>query len=558
MTCIDKAYITGHFYEALDRGLILPFFHPIYRSMTGKLVCAEALARWQDPDKGLLSPADFIPALEESGLIIELDMMILRKTCAYYQKLRQRGTLLHSFSVNLSRHDFKDSGLYQRVTGILEEYDVPHEAIKLEITESLMLDDIENFKKVFQQFSKAGFTIWIDDFGSGYSSLNVLQNYDFDVLKFDMLFLRNFSSKGKQMLASLINMAKTLRIHTLAEGVETVEQQRFLLAAGCEAQQGFLYSKPLSETEMTAMIDQDPGLLESFEDKGYWNQIGQFNFLSNGPMEEFSELEHIGNDEEDFSFNSGLPLALLECTQDKSTYVYANSNYISCVNELGFSSLSELEEIINNHRSEHFLMIKKMLADAIETGVIQKVEYKTNDVYYRLCAKCLAKRTDKAMIALRLSIFDSENEEKTAREMLNYGNALFSTYELAVLLYPENNTANRIYTSRNLPKYDREKTLKMTVQKFVETEVDPVDQERYLRFLNFQDIEQRLNENAKGFIQGFFRLFLGNSTSSWHSVRVTKIPSSAEKMYILTIQTIHGNGMQILESTASEHPDMIR
>ena len=87
MTCIDKAYITGHFYEALDRGLILPFFHSIYRSMTGKLVCAEALARWQDPDKGLLSPADFIPALEESGLIIELDMMILRKTCAYYQKL---------------------------------------------------------------------------------------------------------------------------------------------------------------------------------------------------------------------------------------------------------------------------------------------------------------------------------------------------------------------------------------------------------------------------------------------------------------------------------------
>ena len=140
--------------------------------------------------------------------------------------------------------------------------------------------------------------------------------------------------------------------------------------------------------------------------------------------------------------------------------------------------------------------------------------------------------------------------------MLNYGNALFSTYELAVLLYPENDMANRIYTNKILPKYDREKDLKTTVRKFIETEVDPVDQDRYSRFLNFQDIEERLNANSKGFIQGFFRLFLGNSTSSWHTVRVTRIPSSAERIYILTIQNVHGQGAKILGQTIIEHPEM--
>lgn len=548
---IDGAYIIDHFTDALDRGLIEPYFHPIYRSMTGEIICAESLARWHDPDGGMLSPAVFIPALEESGLIIDLDMHILRKTCAFYRELIERGTPLYSFSVNLSRHDFKALDLYDRVVGILSEYDVPHKAIKLEITESLMLDDIETFKKVFLKFTDAGFDIWIDDFGSGYSSLNVLQNYDFDVMKFDMLFLRNFSARGRQMLASLINMAKTLGIHTLAEGVETTEQKEFLLAAGCEAQQGFLYTKPIPASELIKLLDKEPELPESSEDGDYWNSIGNFNFLSTNPMEENSD------EDDTFALNQGLPLALLECDQDKMEHVYANANYLECLKELGYDTPHMLDEVINNHRSDQYLMIKKMITDAVSTGKQQRVESRSNDVYYRLCAKCLAIKDDRAMLALRLSIFDSENEEKTAREMLEYGNALFSTYELAVLVYPEKGISNRIYTSVNLPKYDREKTLQLVVKKFVETEVDPVDQERYLKFLDFSTIEERLSENKKGFVHGVFRLFLGKKESTWHTVRVTRIPSSAEKMYILTIQAMFGPSVKLLEMTAIDHLDRL-
>ena len=505
----------------------------------------------------MLSPADFISALENNGLIIDLDMCILRKTCRLYKKLKERGTLLHSFSVNLSRFDFKDADLFEKVTSILKEYDVPHEAIKLEITESLMLEDIGNFRKLFQQFSGAGFSIWIDDFGSGYSSLNVLQNYDFDVMKFDMLFLRNFNAKGKQVLASLINMAKSLGIHTLVEGVETEEQQDFLLKAGCEGQQGYLLSRPVSETDLIAMIDAKPDLLEALEKKDYWNQVGRFNFLSANPLDVYPTAGINRSLNEEKYEGMGLPIALLECEQNTMKHVYVSDSFKKCLSELGFNYVNELDTLINYRRDDQYLLLKKLIDDAVATGEVQRFEYFKSNVYYRLSAKLLVRESDCAMLALRLSTFDPEREVEKTQEMLNYSSALFSTYEIAVLIYPDRNMANRIFTARNLPEFDKEKTLELIVRKFVEAQVDPVDQERYLKFLDFSIAEERTGKNPRGFTQGLFRLHWGNEPSTWHTVRLTRLPLDEERAYILTIQTIHGGGMKFLEIAALEHPDLL-
>ena len=558
MAQVNETYIIEKLPEALEKGYIQPVFQPIYRSLTGQITCAEALARWYDPDKGMLSPADFIPTLENNGRIIDLDMHILRKTCEFYKELEKRGTLLHSFSVNLSRFDFKDADLFQKVTSILKEYDVPHEAIKLEIIESLMLEDIDNFQKLFQQFSGAGFSIWIDDFGSGYSSLNVLQNYDFDVMKFDMLFLRNFNAKGKQVLASLINMAKSLGIHTLAEGVETEEQKEFLLKAGCEGQQGFLLSKPVSGTDLIALIDAKPDLLETLESKDYWNQVGRFNFLSANPLDVYPAAGINKTLNEEKFEGMGLPVALLECDQNTMKHVYVSDSFKKCLSELGFNYVNELDTLINYRRDDQYLLLKKLMDDAIATGEVQRFEYFKNDVYYRLSAKLLVRKPDRAMLALRLSTFDPEREVEKTQEMLNYSSALFSTYEIAVLIYPDRDMANRIFTARNLPEFDKEKTLKLTVQKFVEAQVDPVDQERYLKFLDFSTAEERTGKNPRGFTQGLFRLHWGNEPRTWHTVRLTRLPLDDERAYILTIQTIHGGGMKFLEIAALEHPELLK
>ena len=224
--------LADRFHDAVGSGRIRAYFQPVFRSLTQQIMGVEALARWFGRDGSMLSPADFIPELEQSGLIFELDMEILRQACALFDGLRRRGTPLQGVSVNLSRLDFGHEDLFEKVCATLDKYSVPHEAIRLEITESMMLEDTETFERIFRQFRDAGFTVWLDDFGSGYSSLNVLQNYSFDVIKIDMLFLRNMSVRGREMLASLISMAKTLGIHTLTEGVETNEQREFLLDAG--------------------------------------------------------------------------------------------------------------------------------------------------------------------------------------------------------------------------------------------------------------------------------------------------------------------------------------
>ena len=553
-----NAFFVEHFSEAIEKGYIHAYYQPIYRSMTGRLACAESLARWIDPEKGTIPPAEFIPALEQGGLIFDLDMEILRQTCAFYADLRDRGTLVHSFSVNLSRQDFLNENLADRVIETLARYDVPHDAIKLEVTESLMLEDAEAFSGVLKTLNEAGFSMWMDDFGSGYSSLNVLKNYHFDLMKFDMLFLRDFSLKGRQLLSSLINMAKSLGIHTLMEGVEEAEHQQYLHSAGCEFQQGYYFAKPVSKDEFKALLDKEISSLESSADKKYWDRIGKLNLLSARPLQEFAGMEQNPDEADIKNVGSGIPIALLECTSDKVAYVYGSDSYLLRLNDLGYESAEAWENDFNNHQSDQYLMLKKLVSDAIGKGTIQRVEYINNDVYYRLSARCLAKEKDRAMLAFYLTTFDSEKEVETAKEMLSYGNALFSTYEVVVLFYPESGIANRVYSASNLPTYDREDTLKESLQRFCKAEVLEQDQERYMKFLDFDTVFRRVDESEKGYVQGIFRMSWGGTMNNWHSVRLTRVPTTAEKAYLLTIQKMADQALAAIDLIIKEHPELVK
>ena len=555
MANITETYLIDHFYEALEKKQIQAYFQPIFRSLTGKVFCAESLARWIDPEMGMIVPADFIPVLEKSRLICELDMEMLRQACAAYQELSGRGTPIQSFSVNLSRQNFQNEDVFGRITAILEEYHVPHAAVKLEITESLMLEDADMFRRVFHMFQEAGFSVWLDDFGSGYSSLNVLQNYSFDVLKFDMFFLHRLTDKGRKLLASLTNMAKTLGIHTLTEGVETEEQRDFLLASGCEAMQGYYFSKPLSRDDFFSLIEKNPGILEAPENKNYWDEIGRFNFLSPNPLKEYEEGRREKAAEDFSSFDSST--ALVECSQDGFHYVYATEGYKARLRDLGFGSVNSLENALDNTRSMQYLMLRKLFLDAIQQGTIQMIEYGYKDVYYRISAQLVSRRRGFSMLALRLNTFDAEHGSQTDRKVMNYAGALFTTYDLAVLIYPEKNKASRLHTANNLPVYDREPSIQNSVLKFCETEVEPVDQKRYLQFLEFRSLPARIENSASNFIQGFFRMRWTNHPNNWRTARVTQVPAFDELTYLLTFQTVPDVVTDWLDRTAAEHPELL-
>ena len=557
MTNIDAAYIKENFDEALKNGFIQAYFQPIYRSMTGSMMCAESLARWIDPEFGIINPGVFVPVLEEEGRIFDLDMEILRQACAFHKELRERGLSLNSISVNLSRRDFCDPRLFDRVVEILDSYDVPHDVIKLEITESLMLEDAQIFRDVLQKFNEAGFSMWMDDFGSGYSSLNVLKNYNFDLMKFDMLFLKDFSLKGRRLLASMINMAKSLGIQTLAEGVELKEQREFLKAAGCEVLQGYFYSKPMPKEDLIKLVEEGALVLEEAGDRDYWGQIGQLNLLSASPLEDFTSLAQYGLSADNDNDVFGAPVALLEFKKDSCHYVYVSERHMRCIRELGYDSIEELESEFNNRKSSQYILLKKFIDDTIRTGSIRYVEYVNNDVFYKLSAKCLARKDNRAMIAVCLNTFDTELELKTAKELMTYSNSLFSTYELVVLMYPESMIANRIYTSNNLPEYDREENLQMSLKKFCENEVDPEDQERYMKFLDFKTVAERVGPDPHGFIQGLFRMRWSGNDTKWHLVRFSRVATSSEDSYLLTMQTIPEDSEAFLNLINEKSPELL-
>ncbi len=554
---VELTFFVDNFSEALEKGHIHAFYQPIYRAVTGKMMSAESLARWIDPDKGMFSPALFIPALEESGQIFELDMEILRQTCAFYDEMRRNGTFIPSFSVNLSRSDFKNGDLYYRVTSTIDAFKVPHDAINLEVTENLMIDEPEVFREVLQKFNNAGFTLWMDDFGSGYSSLNVLKNYNFGLMKFDMVFMRDFSVKGRKLLASLINMAKSLGIHTLMEGIEREDQQQFMIDSGCEALQGFIFSKPRTKEELSAMVREKKISCEESDDRAYWEQIGRLNFLSANPIEDFAGLGADENTSAPELTDPGIPLALLECTKGTVKYVYASESYKNYVKNMGFDTLEEIEADFNGQRTEQALLMKKFMDNAIELGTIQKVEYTDGDVYLRLNGICVARKKDTAMVAYYLNTFETDKEVETANELILVCNSLFSTYEVAVLIHPESGIINRIHTAIDLPTFDKEKTMDESVRKFCEAEVDQVDRERYLKFLDFNTAFDRVESSGNGFIQGYFRMHLNGCENVWYSARLSRVADADEVTYLLTIQSLKGKMTEWLDMIAKDHPEML-
>ena len=544
---IGDQYILDHFDEAIEKGYIRAYFQPIVRTLTESVCCAEALARWEDPTHGLLSPIDFIPVLERHDLIYRMDMAILSQTCDFYRALQDRGMGVHSFSVNFSRLDFAKPGFFGDVERILDARQVPRDAIKIEVTESVMLADKARFQEVFDTLKAAGFSVWIDDFGSGYSSLGLLQNYAFDLLKIDMLFMRDFTHRSRQLVASIVKTSKALGMLTLIEGVETQAQARFIRSIGCDAIQGFYYSKPLKPEDFLAFLAEKA--VESLDEKQYWNHVGHFDLLSLNPFDQGKVASTAAQ--------SDIPLALIECTWGRGDYVYANDAYLASIKSLGFDSIQALEHFYNDKISLRYNPMKNLLIEAVMKDTVQEVDYVSGDVFYKFRAKCIAKSRalNKAMVVATLSTFKEEATVRDRSELLQYSQALYASYEHVNLCFPEKNASIRLFSKANFQTAHQLLGLRDGIRSFADKEVHPDDRERYLRFFNMDTLAELVFD--KGFIQQGFRIHDMNGVYAWHQVRITLVPTVMEKMYMYTIQTMSDVSVQIAELLLREHPEML-
>lgn len=245
-------YVITHVDEAIDNGYIKVYYQPIVDITTGKTIELEALARWIDPVQGFLSPADFIPTLEDARLIHKLDTFMARQICRDQKIITEKAGRDIPVSLNLSRIDFMMTDIVSIVKTSVEEYHVNKRNLHIEITESALIEDEDKLKNKVGDLRSYGFEVWLDDFGSGYSSLNTLQNYNFDVIKVDMQFMRTLEARPETavIVTSIIDMSKNLGLKSLVEGVETESQYHFLQSIGCNMAQGYLFSKPVPIEEL--------------------------------------------------------------------------------------------------------------------------------------------------------------------------------------------------------------------------------------------------------------------------------------------------------------------
>ena len=251
-------YVIHNIDKAIEQGWIRPFYQPVVWSKDKKLCGVEALARWVDPERGLLPPYAFIGTLEQTKLIHKLDTCIVERVCQDIRNCLDNNLPLVSVSLNFSRIDFEVMDVVEVLEEIVAKYRIPKELLHVEITESALSDSESVLAKSVRALKERGYRLWLDDFGSGYSSLNVLKDYDFDVLKIDMKFLSGFSTrpKAKPLIAAVVAMAEKLGMHTVCEGVETDEQREFLKTAECERLQGYLFGKPIPFEDLQDRINK--------------------------------------------------------------------------------------------------------------------------------------------------------------------------------------------------------------------------------------------------------------------------------------------------------------
>lgn len=373
----QEQFIINEVNRAIEEEQFAVYLQPKINLLNGKSYGAEALVRWRHPTKGLMKPGDFVPIYEKNGIIGRLDQYMWRSVCKLLRKWIDEGKNPNPISLNVSRVNIYNPHLVEILKKMITEYRIPPHLLNLEITESAFIEDQSLVMKTISRLHELGFQIMMDDFGSGYSSLNVLKDMDVDYLKIDMNFLQEdakFNGKGEKVLTSVVRMAKWLQLPAIVEGVETQEQVDFLRCIGCEYAQGFYFAKPMPVEEYEIFLEREKrkqGLQPVSQNEiiinELWNTRSAVSML-------FDALE--------------VPIAIYEYRDGKMELLRANTVYENCIQV-------EDAEIQNEEKRNLQNIFEKLIDGYRNFNVeIQRKGYKR----YRLSFKVFGKRADTMII----------------------------------------------------------------------------------------------------------------------------------------------------------------
>ena len=493
-------YVATSIDTAIARGWIKVYYQPIIRSLTGQLCSFEALARWDDPARGLLPPAEFIAPLEEAQQIWKLDLSVIRQVVTQMADREKRGLPEIPVSVNLSRMDFLHCDIFKEIEDLLSVHDVPRRMLHIEITESVMTSREEVVRSAIDSFMSAGYELWMDDFGSAYSTLNELKDCKFDLLKLDMAFLRSDTPRSRAIISSVIAMDKRIGIRTLAEGVETPEQAEFLRNSGCEKLQGYLFGRPMPFDESLAACLRNGITLENPKRKTYYDALAKVDFLK------------------------GIPLMITEVREGRIRVLFMNEASRRQFEDDGVRGSDGVEALANAQGTSLNRDLLKAAELAVRTGRFENVLCKINGrsrlFRFRVISRCGSDSL------FETSLYDSSRVEQEFQ-----GN-LASLVHLRCFysgLYDIDLGAGTVRSCLYADDTEASPSSPLIGGNGEAAEILPrilpADRKRYLAFLDPRTLGERLASDRNGLVRGIFRTMDEDGSFRWMSHRIVHVPN---------------------------------
>ncbi|WP_022775171.1 EAL domain-containing protein [Butyrivibrio sp. AE2015] len=503
-------YVVANIEKALENGWVKVYYQPVVRALTGQLCGAESLARWIDPEMGFLSPDKFIGALEESRQIHKLDCWMVKKVCSDISERIHNGLDAIPVSINFSRLDLEATDMLKVLEDAVDEYDIPRDYIHVEITESMIVSDADLMSGMIERFRSTGYEVWMDDFGSGYSSLTVLKDYHFDTLKLDMSFLRSFDDKSKAIITSTVIMAKEIDIMTLAEGVENQEQVEFLKNIGCGRLQGYYYGKPMPINDFFDHIKESKIEIEKRQWRHFYD-VASF---------------HARHTDE--------PLAVLEDDNGVLRTLFMNDIYK--IQAFGRSyDQEDIDQKVFHSNSPINSQLRKF-ADTVEQSKNLETFYFTVDGNI-LCLKGkeIAENAGSHILISSIRNISSDvNIEK--RNSLDFRlkeiNHMFDT---VAQINPSNNTIIPLVGKFRYMKGSSSDGMDLNTytQKFKEEYIALADAKKFDVFCDWSTLNSRIENSFKGYVENMFRIKQSDGNYEWKGLALMLIPGTEEKEFLM-------------------------
>lgn len=508
----NRAYVLRQFDRALAGNHIKVYFQPVIRTLTGKLCGMEALARWEDPEKGLLTPSLFIPVLEDARIIYKLDRYILEQVAAFLAFRRDNDLPVVPVSINLSRVDFETGNPLADVEEVVKSYQLPRRLLRIEITESALIKNEDTLRKAIIDFRRAGYECWLDDFGSRYSSLNVLHDFFLDELKIDMSFLRHFNERSRKIIKSIVVMAKTLGIHTLAEGAETEEQVDFLRTMGCEKIQGYFYNRPLPWQDIEQWMKEKKIEMESPAEEAVLNRVGLVNVVTHEPV-----ALYLGR---------GPHIRLL----------FQNEAHERNLEGATAGTAEEVNRALANpdfHLREKFLAFVKRLLSRRDR---QTMTFTDNGLYFQLSGEILA--GDEGLYAGESSVYNLLPDEKM-KMAENFDSLLrrtISSCDEISLYHVKEGELEILETACATARPGDRIPAEDVLSRYAKKKISPEDRERFLHFVKPDVLYSLANEKNRYAPCEMFRVRESDGSYAWKELEAYILYRTEEKDILLVVK----------------------